>query len=112
MPEVASNLHGHRKEVDKIVKALKGETSKPAAGVLVCGAAGVGKSTVAVQAGHRLKNEFNDIVKFCSLSGAYKRGSEDDGVLKEILNVFAPGHRQSREYPKYDLLNWCRRRSG
>ena len=109
LPEVASNVHGHRKEVDKIVKTLKGETSKPAAGILVSGTAGVGKSTVAVQAGHRLKNEFKDIVKFCSLRGAYKGGSEDDGVLKKILNVCVPVHRQSSEYPKHDLLNWCRR---
>ena len=41
--------------------------------------------------------------------GCIQKGSEDDGVLKEILNVCVPGHRQSREYPKYDLLNWCRR---
>ena len=109
LPEVASNVHGHRKEVDKIVEALKGKTSKTAAGVLVSGVAGVGKSTVAVQAGHRLKNEFKDIVKFCSLRGAYKGGSEDDGVLKKIQNVCVPVHRQSSEYPKHDLLDWCRR---
>ena len=66
-------MHGHRKEVDNIVEALTRKTRTPAAGVLVSGAARIGKSTVAVQAGHRLKNEFKDIVKFCSLRGAYKR---------------------------------------
>lgn len=109
LPEVASNVHGHRKEVDKIVEALKGETCKPAAAVLVSGAAGVGKSTVAVRAGHRLKNEFKDIVKFCSLRGAYNGGSEDNCVLKKILNVCVPGDHQGSECPKYVLLNWCRR---
>ena len=76
------------------------------AGVVVSGTAGVGKSTVAIQAGYRLKNEFGAIVKFCSLRGA--GSGEDDGVVREILNVCAPGHQQGSDYPKHVLLNWCR----
>ena len=59
--------------------------------------------------GHRLKNEFEATVKFCSLRGVYKDGREDEGVLREILNVCVPGHQQGSEYPRYVLLNWCRR---
>ena len=66
----------------------------------------MGKSTVAIQAGYRLKNEFKAIVKFCSLRGSYKGGSEDDGVVREILNVC--GNQQVSEYPRHVLLNWCR----
>ena len=66
----------------------------------------MGKSTVAIQAGYRLKNEFKAIVKFCSLRGSYRGGSEDDGVVREILNVC--GNQQVSEYPRHVLLNWCR----
>ena len=76
------------------------------AGVVISGTAGVGKSTVAIQAGYRLKNEFEAIVKFCSLRGA--GSGEDDRVVREILNVCVPGHQQGSEYPKHVLLNWCR----
>ena len=76
------------------------------AGVVISGTAGVGKSTVAIQAGYRLKNEFEAIVKFCSLRGA--GSGEDDRVVREILNVCVPGHQQVSEYPKHVLLNWCR----
>ena len=76
------------------------------AGVFISGTAGVGKSTVAIQAGYRLKNEFEAIVKFCSLRGA--GSGEDDGFVREILNVCVPGHQQGSEYPKHVLLNWCR----
>ena len=109
LPEEVPNVHGHEKEVDDIVQALCGEKKTTAAGVLVSGIAGIGKSTVAIQAGHRLKNEFETIVRFCSLRGANKGGGEDDDVLREISNVCVPGHQQSSEYPKHVLLNWCRR---
>ena len=109
LPEEVPNVHGHEKEVDDIVQALCGERKTTAAGVLVSGIAGIGKSTVAIQAGHRLKNEFETIVRFCSLRGANKGGGEGDDVLREILNVCVPGHQQSSEYPKHVLLNWCRR---
>ena len=77
-------------------------------GVLVTGTAGVGKSTEAIQAGYRLKDEFEAIVQYCSLRGTYKGDSEDDGVLREILNVCVPCHQQGSEYPRYVLLNWCK----
>ena len=108
LPEKEPNIHGREKEVDTIVQALLGESCKTVAGVLVTGTAGVGKSTVAIQAGYRLKDEFEVIVKYCSLRGTYKGNSEDDGVLREILNVCVPCHQQGSEYPRHVLLNWCK----
>ena len=104
LPDEECNVHGHVKEVNDIVEAFSGDRSKTVAGVLVSGIAGVGKSTVAIQASHRLKNEFRKIVKLCYLRGACKEESE----LREILNVCAPGHQQTSENPRYVLLNWCR----
>ena len=109
LPEEVSNVHGHKKEVDDIVQALCGEKKTTVAGVLVSGIAGIGKSTVAIQAGHRLKNEFETIVRLCSLRGANKGDGEEDDVVREILNVCVPGYQQSNECPKHVLLNWCRR---
>ena len=108
LPEKEPNIHGREKEVDTIVQALLGESCKTVAGVLVTGTAGVGKSTVAIQAGYRLKDKFEVIVKYCSLRGTYKGNSEDDGVLREILNVCVPCHQQGSEYPRHVLLNWCK----
>ena len=109
LPEKDLNIQGRKKEIDDIVQVLSRKRDKVVAGVLVSGTAGVGKSTVAIQAGYRLKNEFEAIVRFCSLGGTYKGRSEDNGALREILNVCVPGHQQGSEYPKYVLLNWCRR---
>ena len=111
LPEEESNVHGHTKEVDIIVGALSDSSSSAVAGVLVSGIAGVGKSTVAIQAGHELKRKFESIVKFCSLRGASssKEESEEEGELREILNVCVPDHQQSSENPRHVLLNWCRR---
>ena len=107
LPENDLNFHGRKKEIDEIVQVLSEERDKRFAGVLVSGTAGIGKSAVAIQAGHRLKNEF--VVKWCSLRGAYKGRNEDNGVLREILHVCVPDHQQGSEYPKHVLLNWCRR---
>ena len=103
LPEKEPNIYGRTREIESVVQALYGEN---VAGVVVSGTAGVGKSTVAIQAGYRLKNEFGAIVKFCSLRGA--GSGEHDGVVREILNVCAPGHQQGSDYPKHVLLNWCR----
>ena len=108
LPEKEPNIHGRGEEIDNIVKALAGKSCRTLAGFLVTGTAGVGKSTVAIQAGYRLKDEFEAIVKYCSLRGAYKRDREDDSVVREILNVCVPGNYQGTEYPKHVLLNWCR----
>ena len=108
LPEKETNIYGRTREIESIVQALSGKCGKTFAGVLVSGTAGVGKSTVAIQAGHRLKNEFEAVVKFCSLRGAYKGNSEDDGTVREILNVCVPGNRQVSDYPRHVLLNWCR----
>ena len=108
LPEKEPNIHGREKEIDTIVQALLGKSCQTVAGVLVTGTAGVGKSTVAIQAGYRLRDEFEVIVKYCSLRGTYKGNSEDDGVLREILNVCVPCHQQGSEYPRYVLLNWCK----
>ena len=109
LPEKDLKIQGCKKEIDDIVQVLSRERDKVVAGVLVSGTAGAGKSTVAIQAGYRPKNDFEAIVRFCSLGGAYKGRSEDNGDLREILNVCVPGHQQGSEYPKYVLLNWCRR---
>ena len=108
LPEKEPNIHGRGEEIDNIVKALVGKSCRTLAGFLVTGTAGVGKSTVAIQAGYRLKDEFEAIVRYCSLRGAYKQGREDDSVVREILNVCVPGNYQGTEYPKHVLLNWCR----
>ena len=107
LPEREPNIHGREKEIDDIVQALVGKSCTTLAGFLVTGTAGVGKSTVAIQAGCRLKDEFGAIVKYCSLRGAYKGGREDDSVVREILNVCVPGNYQGTEYLKHVLLNWC-----
>ena len=108
LPEKETNIHGREKEIDDIVQALVGKSCTTLAGFLVTGTAGVGKSTVAIQAGYRLKDEFGAIVKYCSLRGAYKGSREVDSVVREILNVCVPGNYQGTEYPKHVLLNWCR----
>ena len=108
LPEKEPNIHGREKDIDDIVQALVGKSCTTLAGFLVTGTAGVGKSTVAIQAGYRLKDEFEAIVKYCSLRGAYKRGREDDSVEREILNVCVSGNYQGTKYPKHVLLNWCR----
>ena len=108
LPEKETNIHGREKDIDAIVQALLEKNCKTVAGFLVTGTAGVGKSTVAIQAGYRLKDEFDAIVKYCSLRGAYKGSKEVDSVLREILNVCVPDNYQGTEYPKHVLLNWCR----
>lgn len=115
LPEEDCNTHGHTEEVDAVVQALSDVSSLAVAGVLVSGIAGVGKSTVAIQAGHQLKNEFESIVKFCSLRGARskteevgKSVNEVEGEIREIMNVCVPGHQQTSDNPKHVLLNWCR----
>ena len=104
LPEEESNILGRTKEIDQIVQALSGKRENTTAGVLVSGAPGVGKSTVAIQAGHRLKNEFGKTVKYCPLRGAGSGGSE----VREILNVCAVGYQHTNENPRYVLRNWCR----
>ena len=104
LPEEESNIHGRTVEVDEIVQALSFRETT-IAGILISGTLGVGKSTVAIKAGHRLKKEFGKTVKFCPLRGAGNGESE----LREILNVCAEGHQQTNENPRYVLRGWCRR---
>ena len=108
LPEKEQDIYGREKEIETIVQALLGKGGETVAGVLVKGTAGVGKSTVALQAGYRLNDEFKAIVKFCSLEGAYKGGREDDSVVRELLSMCVPGSQLGSEYPKHVLLNWCR----
>ena len=109
LPEKEPNIYGRTKEIEVIVQALLGKRDETVACVLISGTAGVGKSTVAIQAGYWLKNEFEAIVKFCSLRGACKGANDGpDSVVREILNVCVPGHHQGGEYPRHVLLNWCK----
>ncbi|XP_068731774.1 uncharacterized protein [Montipora capricornis] len=112
LPEEVSNIHGHSKEVDVIFQAIAGDNSS-FAGVLVSGISGIGKSTVAIQAGHQLKNKCQSIVKFCSLRDVHQLEMEGtckmEGEWREILNVCEPGHQQANENPRHVLLSWCRR---
>ena len=108
LPEEEPHIYGREKEIDDIVQALLEKSCQTVAGFLVTGTAGVGKSTVAIQAGYRLKDEFGATVKYCSLRGAYKGSREVESVVREILNVCVPGNYQGTEYPKHVLLNWCR----
>ncbi|XP_068731790.1 uncharacterized protein [Montipora capricornis] len=106
LPEEVSNTHGHSKEVDIIFQAIADDNSL-FAGVLVSGISGIGKSTVAIQAGHQLKDKCQSVVKFCSLRGVHQL--EMEGEWREILNVCEPGHQQANENPRHVLLSWCRR---
>lgn len=104
LPEEELNIVGRTKEIAQIVQALSGKGENTTAGVLVSGAPGVGKSAVAIRAGHRLKNKFRKTVKYCPLRGAGSGGSE----VRDILNVCAVGYQQTNENPRYVLRNWCR----
>ena len=116
LPDEPVNIHGHVTEVNDIVHALS-DSSKTVAAVLVSGISGIGKTTVAIQAGHQLRNKHGSIVKFCSLrfvqSGEEGRGDHEESKgereLREILNVCVPSHQQTNENPRHVLLNWCRR---
>ncbi|XP_078364034.1 uncharacterized protein LOC144648303 [Oculina patagonica] len=116
LPDKPVNIHGHITEVHGIVEALSDDSSKAVAAVLVSGIPGIGKTTVAIQAGHQLKDKLGSIVKFCSLRFAHfdeqkseHMGNKGERELREILNVCVPGHQQSNDFPRLVLLNWCRR---
>ena len=105
LPEEGSNIHGHSEEVDIIFQAISDDS--PFAGVLVSGISGIGKSTVAIQAGYQLKDKCQSVVKFCRLRGVHQ--PEMQGEWREILNVCEPGHQRANENPRHVLLSWCRR---
>ncbi|XP_068685449.1 uncharacterized protein [Montipora foliosa] len=111
LPEEVSNIHGHSEEVDVIFQAIADDNS-PFAGVLVSGISGIGKSTVAIQAGHKLKKKCQSVVKFCSLRDVHQLEMEGtckmQGEWREILNVCEPGHQRANENPRHVLLSWCR----
>ncbi|XP_078368520.1 uncharacterized protein LOC144652350 [Oculina patagonica] len=116
LPDEPVNVHGHITEVLDIVEALSDKSSKAVAAVLVSGIPGIGKTTVAIQAGHQLKNRRGCIVKFCSLRFAHAdekkcelMANKGERELREILNVCVPGYQQTNEFPRHVLLNWCRR---
>ena len=73
--------------------------------VLVNGTAGIGKTTVAIQASYQLKEASKDI-KFCDLRGACEN---EDEMVRAILNDCDSGYQQTNTKPKYVLLQWCRR---
>lgn len=102
LPEQPPNIHGHEKEVTKIVDALTDDGN--VAVVLVSGTAGIGKTTIAIQAGHRL--DVSKVVRLCDLSGAC---ANEDEMVRKILNDCDSGHQQTNEKPKHVLLQWCRR---
>ncbi|KAL9976683.1 hypothetical protein ACROYT_G014010 [Oculina patagonica] len=116
LPDEPVNVHGHITEVHDIVETLSDDSSKAVAAVLVSGIPGIGKTTVAIQAGHQLKTRRGCLVKFCSLrfADADEKKCEltvnkGERELREILNVCVPGHQQTNEFPRFVLLNWCRR---
>ncbi|XP_022808327.1 uncharacterized protein LOC111345311 isoform X2 [Stylophora pistillata] len=115
LPEAPAYVHGHTMEVDSIVKILTDDSTKDVAVVLVSGIPGIGKSTVSLQAGHKLKDDFGRIVKFCSLrdlhptkNGRDTKDDEGERVLREILSKCQPDPLPAKEYPKDALLIWCR----
>ena len=115
LPDEPVNVHGHVTQVDDIVEALSDDSSNAVAAVLVSGIPGIGKTTVAIQASHRLKNELGCIVRLCSLRFAHSdeeksghMGNKGERELREILNVCVPGHQPTNEFPRHVLLNWCR----
>ncbi|XP_068731769.1 uncharacterized protein [Montipora capricornis] len=114
LPEEVSNMHGRAAEVDIIFQAISDDS--PFAGALVSGIPGIGKSTVAIRAGHQLKDKCQSIVKFCSLRDVHQLEMEGtckmEGEWREILNVCDPGHQQANKNPRHVLLSWCRRLEG
>lgn len=73
--------------------------------VLVSGTAGIGKTTLAIQASYQLKDASKD-VKFCDLREACEN---EDEMVRAILNDCDSGYQQTITKPKYVLLQWCRR---
>ena len=103
LPDKPPNLHGHEKELVEIVDTLIND--RDVAVILLCGTAGIGKTTVAIQASYRIKDASKD-VRFCNLRGAC---ANEDEVFRAILNDCDSGHQQRNIKPKYILLQWCRR---
>lgn len=103
LPDQPPNVHGHEKELAEIVDTLI--TDREVAVVLVNGTAGIGKTTVAIQASYRLKDASKD-VRFCDLRGAC---ANEDEMVRAILNDCDSGHQQTNTKPKHVLLQWCRR---
>lgn len=103
LPDQPQNIHGHEKELTEIVDALTSDGN--VAVVLVSGAAGIGKTTVAIQASYRLKDGRKE-VRFCDLRGAC---ANEDEMVRTILNDCDSGHQQTNSKPKHVLLQWCRR---
>ncbi len=103
LPDHPPNIHGHEKELAEIVDALTYDGN--VAVVLVSGAAGIGKTTVAIQASYQLKDKRKD-VRFCDLRGAC---ANEDEMVRTILNDCDSGHQQTNSKPKHILLQWCRR---
>lgn len=73
--------------------------------ILLCGTAGIGKTTVAIQTSYQIKAASKD-VRFCNLRGAC---ANEDEMFRAILNDCDSGHQQRNIKPKYVLLQWCRR---
>ena len=103
LPDQPPNIHGHERELTEIVDALTSDSN--VAVVLVSGAAGIGKTTIAIQASYRLRDGRKD-VRFCDLRGAC---ANEDEMVRTILNDCDSGHQQTNSKPKHILLQWCRR---
>lgn len=103
LPDQPPNVHGHEKELAEIVDTLI--TDREVAVILVSGTAGIGKTTIAIQASYRLKHAGKD-VRFCDLRGAC---ANEDEMVRAILYDCDSGHQQTNTKPKHVLLQWCRR---
>jgi DNA-binding SARP family transcriptional activator len=89
LPMATSGIVGRRAEMAEIVNVLQAEPrSRGSRLVVVTGPEGVGKTSVAVQAAHRLANAFPDGQLFVDLGGgAEVDGADLDGVLAYLLRT-------------------------
>ncbi|GAA1626295.1 BTAD domain-containing putative transcriptional regulator [Nonomuraea maheshkhaliensis] len=89
LPGDLPDFTGREAELERITTALSAEpgTLSTPSMVAICGMPGVGKTALALRAGHRLRGRFPDGQLFADLSGADGRSADVAQVLGRWLRV-------------------------